>query len=129
MVFLTPGPLVAEKETVLRFAVLEAGGAPTPLQTYMGMAGHALLRRADGRVFTHLHPTGSISMAAQALLDPAAAPAPAAPGPVAPPHEVAFPYAFPEPGPYRLWVQVRVAGQVLTGVFDQTVLAPGRGGG
>jgi hypothetical protein len=121
MILQTPGPFIADRETVLRFAVVEENGAPAPLQTYMGMAGHALLRRADGRVFTHLHPTGSISMAAQALLDPV----PAAPRP--PPtanHEVAFPYAFPQPGSYRCWVQVRVAGQVLTGVFDLAVEKP-----
>ncbi len=35
--------------------------------------------------------------------------------------EVSFPYEFPEPGRYRLWIQVKSAGQILTGVFDVEV--------
>jgi hypothetical protein len=37
------------------------------------------------------------------------------------PSTVTFPYGFPEPGDYRIFVQVKRAGRVITGVFDATV--------
>jgi hypothetical protein len=35
--------------------------------------------------------------------------------------DLSFPYAFPEPGSYRLWIQAKSQGKILTGVFDTTV--------
>ncbi len=121
MIFENAGDLIENRETSLRFTVLDPTGRRLALQPYMGMNGHLVVRRADGEVFTHLHPTGSISMAAGELLAQRDRPAGALP-PVAPPaEEVAFPYAFPRPGEYRIWTQVRIAGRVLTGVFDVRV--------
>ncbi len=126
MEFRTDGELVADRDTALRFAAFDAAGAPLPLEPYMGMFGHAALRRSDGTVFTHLHPAGSISMAAAEMLarrDGTASPMPLASASIA--HEVEFPYAFPRAGEYRMWVQVRSGGRVLTGVFDVEVRESG----
>lgn len=119
MVFETPGTLMVNRETELRFAVFTPSGESAVLQPYMGMLGHAVVRKKDGQVFTHLHPAGSISMAAQQLLDPQGAQAATRSEVGA--REVRFPYAFPQAGDYRMWVQVRVNGRVLTGVFDVQV--------
>ena len=37
---------------------------------------------------------------------------------------VQFPYAFPRAGHYRIWVQIKRSGRVLTGVFDTQVNDP-----
>jgi hypothetical protein len=118
MVFQNAGELAANRETSLRFAVFKASGEAAPIQPYMGMAGHCAVRREDGSVFTHLHPLGTISMAAQQILGGAPMALPDESGPV---NEVSFPYAFPQPGNYRVWTQVRLNGRVETGVFDVRV--------
>ena len=109
----------------------------------MGMGGHLILRRDDGAVFTHLHPSGSFSMAAQQLFelrvegkapmkigstkgDPICKIPPPDPAARGMKHEeISFPYAFPKAGAYRLWMQVKVQGEVLTGVFDVKVAPSG----
>jgi len=118
----TDGALVADRDTSLRFRAYGPDGAPLPLEPYMGMHGHAALRRSDGTVFTHLHPSGSVSMAAAEILARRDG-ATVSPMPVASAsaREVEFPYAFPRAGDYRVWVQVRSSGRVLTGVFDVRV--------
>ncbi|HKS97591.1 MAG TPA: hypothetical protein VJV74_15860, partial [Terriglobia bacterium] len=37
------------------------------------------------------------------------------------PPEVSFPYGFPRPGTYRIFVQIKRAGRIETGVFDAHV--------
>jgi len=36
--------------------------------------------------------------------------------------QVTFPYAFPKPGHYRVWLQIKREGKILTGVFDANVI-------
>jgi hypothetical protein len=57
-------PIVVDQDAPLRFVVTEAGGQPATLDPYMGMPGHLMLARDDGAVFVHLHPAGTISLAA-----------------------------------------------------------------
>jgi len=128
-------PLVANTAMVFKFIVEDKDGKPAKdMEPYMGMAGHAEFVSSDMTVFAHIHPAGSASMAAlelangapkgnEAMTDqnavpvgmPMSMPTPASP-------EVSFPYGFPKAGEYRIFVQVKRAGQVETGVFDAHVL-------
>lgn len=128
-------PLVANREATLRFEARDAEGQPLPLEPYMGMLSHAVITRDDGTVFVHLHPMGTINMAAQESFEKKAGmtgtmamagmPGMPAMNPAAA-SEVSFPYEFPQPGRYRLWVQVKSGRQVRTGVFDAEVGTPGK---
>ena len=138
------GPLRANQLLWFKFRLENPNGKPVAnLEPYMGMAGHAEFIRSDLSVFAHVHPDGSVPMAAVQLADatlaknaafPAASNPPEAtemkmpdmaamPGmadePLAP--EVSFPYGFPKPGLYRIFVQVKYNGRVETGVFDAQV--------
>ena len=35
--------------------------------------------------------------------------------------DLSIPYAFPKAGHYRIWVQMKHAGRVITGAFDANV--------
>ena len=103
-------PLRAGALTLLTFR------APGELEPYMGMMGHAAILARDGSVFAHVHPTGSVPMAAMEIANPGAHHhAHAAQG------TVTFPYAFPKAGDYRIFVQIKRAGTVSTGAVDVTV--------
>lgn len=106
-----------------RVVALDESGQALPFEPYMGMLAHAAVRRDDGAVFAHLHPSGSISMASQQLFDRREYGAGEDPhaGHAMVSTEVSFPYAFPRPGVYRIWIQVKIAGRVETGVFDLRV--------
>ena len=126
--------LAAHAPIDLAFTVRDPIGNVVSLNPYLGMAAHAVILRDDESVFIHLHPMGTVSTTAQQVfrardagdttahgrlkpdaLAPPAMPAKSMTG------DFLLPYEFPRPGHYRLWVQVKPASDVLTGVFDITV--------
>jgi len=113
-------PLVPKRLTTFTFRLDDENGRPVKdLELYMGMPGHAIFVRRDLKVFAHVHPSGSAPMAALEIAMPS--------NPshaqhlTAPPSTVTFPYGFPEPGQYRIFVQMKRAGAIVTGAFDADV--------
>jgi hypothetical protein len=116
-------PWHAKRPYLFRFRLEDGAGEPVhDVELYMGMLGHAAFVRSDRSVFAHVHPSGSVPMAALALTQPenphAGHMTMAASGL---PAEVSFPYGFPKPGDYRIYVQMKRGGNILTGVFDARV--------
>jgi hypothetical protein len=113
-------PLVPKRLTTFTFRVDDEKGEPVKdLELYMGMPGHAVFVRRDFKVFAHVHPSGSAPMAALDIAMPQSNPH--AQHAAATPSTVTFPYGFPEPGQYRIFVQVKRAGRIVTGAFDADV--------
>ena len=122
-----PPVLTAATPYTFRFQLLDPTGKPaTGMQPYLGMAGHAAFVKTDGTVFAHTHPDGSAAMpdvmlanaslsgnTASQSMDMSQA------GPIS--SQVGFPYGFPTPGRYRIFVQMKHADTVETGVFDAEV--------
>jgi len=119
-----PKPLRARAPEQFQFRLLDAQGrAPNDMALYMEMLGHAAFVKTDGTVFAHIHPTGSVSMAAfmKAQTADSGMPGmdmdhPAMNGAL--PNEVSFPYGLPTPGKYRIFVQMKHGNTIETGVFD-----------
>ncbi len=119
-------PLVARRTAVLRFTVADADSRPmTDLEPYMGMPAHAVIVKRDWSVFAHVHSGGSVPMPTLAMAHPIG-------GTTSLDHsmhgggigpEVSFPFGFPSPGGYRIYVQVKRHGVVQTAVFDVEVSA------
>ncbi|HVT97063.1 MAG TPA: hypothetical protein VHE33_06115 [Acidobacteriaceae bacterium] len=141
MVWNKPASLTARQPNDFTFTLLDRTGHPAQDTTlYMGMLGHAAFVKDDGTVFAHIHPSGTIAMAALMMAEQQNAPAssPAAPnsssymkempGMDMPetttghlPSSVSFPYGFPTPGRYRIIVQMKHSATIETALFDATV--------
>ena len=136
MVWDRPAELSANTAYAFRFHLVDAAGHPAAdTRPYLGMAGHAAFVKTDGTVFAHTHPEGSAAMQAVMLANgdsaelggmgmtaplPSGGPDAAAAGDHIPP-TVEFPYGFPSPGRYRIFIQMKHANTVETGVFDAEV--------
>jgi hypothetical protein len=124
-----PGPIRSKRAQIFKFRLVDKDGHPvSDMELYMGMPGHAAFLKDDGAVFAHVHPSGSVPMAALMLANPAPEMDHSAmhfmdSGSMAAslPPEVAFPYGFPAPGNYRIIVQMKHGGRVETGIFDAAV--------
>ncbi len=139
MVWDRPAELSANTGYNFRFRLLDAAGQPaTDVRPYLGMAGHAAFVKTDGTVFAHTHPEGSAAMQAMMLANGGSgemADAGAMGGmdmavdghhqggemTANIPPTVEFPYGFPSPGRYRIFIQMKHANTVETGVFDADV--------
>jgi hypothetical protein len=114
----------ANVPVLLRFTLLDPNGnTPQDMADYMGMPGHAAIVKPDGSVFAHIHPDGSIAMAAYMMAN-AKSPMPmGAMGMSAPTvsNTTAFPFGFPKPGLYRIIVQMKHGRTVETGAVDLNV--------
>jgi hypothetical protein len=143
MVWDKPAAIAANTGYSFRFTLLDPSGKPAgDMQPYLGMPGHAAWVKTDGTTFAHTHPEGSaampaVMMAAAADATPGAdsAAMPDMPGmsaadvaapsaasgaqPISP--TVEFPYGFPAPGAYRVFIQMKHGSTVETGVFDAQV--------
>jgi hypothetical protein len=116
-------PIHAAQPYEFRFRLEDAQGKPADgVELYMGMLGHAAFVATDGSVFAHVHPTGSVPMPAIQLAQPDNPHAGHMMFADGPPPEVSFPYGFPKPGTYRIFVQMKRGGTVETGIFDAKVV-------
>jgi TRAP-type C4-dicarboxylate transport system permease small subunit len=135
MVWDRPSTISANTAYAFRFHLLNTSGKPAiDVEPYMGMAGHAAFVKTDGTVFAHTHPEGSAAMASLMLANENEGSGAAMGGQMDASmnmdmnghHEplsstVEFPYGFPSPGRYRIFVQMKHGTTVETGAFDVVV--------
>lgn len=136
MVWKRPAALTAKTPEDFTFTLLDASGQPPKdMGLYMGMVGHAAFVKTDGTVFAHIHPSGTVSMAALMMAQSENGPGANSTGDMKDmagmdmsgsssqsiPNTVGFPYGFPTSGNYRIFVQMKHGISVETATFDAQV--------
>jgi hypothetical protein len=135
MVWKRPAQLIPKAATNFQFDLLGPDGTPpSDMRLYMGMLGHAAFVKTDGTVFAHIHPTGTVAMAAFMMANPQTGGQGTGGSGMnmqdmrgmdsstgALPNTVGFPYGFPSPGQYRIFVQMKHGNTVETGIFDADI--------
>jgi hypothetical protein len=140
MVWNNAAKLAAKTPQIFEFSLLDRSGKPpSDMALYMGMVGHAAFVKDDGTVFAHVHPSGTVSMAALMMAAAQNQPQQAKVSAMAAmpgmsiagaaeasriPNSVGFPYGFPTVGAYRIFVQMKHGQTVETGAFDACAKSP-----
>jgi hypothetical protein len=125
MLWKRPAALVAKAPEEFTFQLLDRNGQPPQdMALYMGMVGHAAFVKSDGTVFAHIHPSGTVAMAALMMAEAqngGGMPEMDMSGASTIPNAVSFPYGFPSSGNYRIFVQMKHGNTVETATFDGQV--------
>jgi hypothetical protein len=133
MTWKRPSTFGAKTPEDFSFTLLDAQSRPPKdMSLYMGMVGHAAFVKTDGTVFAHIHPSGTVSMAALMMAQAengsgASNTMSDMPGmnmndsSKSIPNTVSFPYGFPTPGNYRIFVQMKHGNMIETATFDAQV--------
>ena len=95
-VLLQPDEVVAGEDTVLEFEVRRNGQAVSELAPYLGARGHLVALREGDLAYLHVHPLETNSEGGV----------------------VEFRARFPTQGRYRLFLQARPEGELITTSFD-----------
>ena len=122
----TTGPLEPLSAKVFQVTLLDPSGKPpADMALYLGMPAHAVVLRSDGSVFAHIHPGGTLPMLqAVSQIKPSLNTSEMPAGMPMPPvsNSCSIPYGFPNPGQYRLFVQMKHGPIIETAAFDMPVV-------
>ena len=107
---LPAGGLVAGRDEKFAYHLTDARtGQPVgDVEPYLGAWGHSLIMSEDSLHFVHAHPVELLPE------QPAAQGGP----------DLTFKALLPKPGRYRIWTQIKRAGEVSTAMFTVAVASP-----